>query len=234
TVNAVEWTPDGQDVLYLAASEGGTALWDERAAGGVAPRKIIDIPSPGGDAQMSPDGKAVLVTAIPGDVWRLQRVALDSPSVMHDYLAGRNNYHAPRFSPDGKWVAVVSDESGADEVYLRSYPDPSSRIQVSNGGGEAPVWSADGQRLYYLNGAGLMEARLATSPIMTLVGRDTVAASFPGAPLPNQFFSAFYSPTRDGQRFLTDVLDQNSYQLVISPNWITEFRRKIAESRGGK
>ncbi|HEY8062584.1 MAG TPA: protein kinase, partial [Gemmatimonadales bacterium] len=58
-VNAVEWTPDGADVLYLAANEGGTALWEERAAGGVAARKITDIPSPGGDAQMSPDGKTV-------------------------------------------------------------------------------------------------------------------------------------------------------------------------------
>ena len=233
-VSAVEWTPDGEDVLYLAAGEGGTTLWRQRAAGGVAAEKLVDVPSPAGDVAMTPDGRSVLIDAIPGDVWKLQRVALDSPSVMHDYLAGRNNFHAARFSPDGRWVAMVSDESGADEVYLRSWPDPSSKIQVSNGGGEAPVWSADGQHLYYLSGTALMAARLAPSPTMTLLGRDTVVAGFPGAPLPNQFFSSLYAPTRDDQRFLTVALDQNSYQLVISPNWITEFRRKIEESRGGK
>jgi serine/threonine-protein kinase len=233
-VNFVDWTPNGQDVIYLSAGAGGATLWRQRASGGVAAEKLIDVPSPAADADMSPDEKTLLINAIPGDVWKLQRVAVDSPAVIHDYLAGRNNFHAARFSPDGKWVALVSDESGTDEVYLRSFPDPSSKIQLSNGGGEVPVWSADGQRVYYLNGTALMAARLTPAPVMTLLGRDTVIASFLGAPIATQYFSAFYSPTPDGKHFLTDVLDQNSYQLVISPNWITEFRRKIAESRGSK
>ena len=233
-VNAVAWTPDGQDVLYLAAGDGGTTLWRQRSAGGVAAEKLLDIPSPAHSAIMTPDGKSLLLNTIPGDVWKLQRVALDSPSVFHDYLAGRGNYHAPAFSPDGKWVALASDESGQDEIYLRSWPDPSSKIQVSTAGGVAPVWSADGSRLYYLAGTALMEARLAPAPVMTLLGRDSVMASFPTIGIAGQFFAARYQPTRDSQRFLTVVPDQNSYRLVISPNWITEFRRKIAESRGGK
>lgn len=69
---------------------------------------------------------------------------------------------------------------------------------------------------------------------MTLLGRDSVMASFPNIGLAGQFFAALYQPTRDSQRFLTVVPDQNSYRLVISPNWITEFRRKITESRDGK
>ncbi len=230
TVNSVAWSPDGQDVIYFAAGEGGTTLWRQRAAGGVAPVKVRDFPYPAGGAAMSPDGKSLLLTVIPGDVWSLQRVAIDSPSVAHDYLISRADYHAPQFSPDSKWVALVSDESGEDEVYLRSYPDPSAKIQISVGGGEAPVWSADGTRLYYLTGSSLMAARLARSPTATVLGRDTVMAVFPSAGLGGQYFSAYYHPTRDGQRFLTSVPAENSYQLVASPNWITEFRRKVAEA----
>jgi len=233
-VSSVAWTPDGQEVLYLAAGDGGTALWRQRSAGGVAAEKLLDIPSAANSAIMTPDGKSVLLNTIPGDVWKLQRVALDSPSVFHDYLAGRGNYHTPAFSPDGKWVALTSDESGQDEIYLRSWPDPSSKIQVSTAGGEAPIWSADGSRLYYLAGTALMQARFAPAPVMTLLGRDSVMATFPTVGVAGQYFDPLYQPTRDSQRFLMVVPDQNSYRLIVSPNWITEFRRKIAESRGGK
>ncbi|MGH7582942.1 MAG: protein kinase domain-containing protein [Gemmatimonadales bacterium] len=234
TVNSVSWSPDSRDVIYFAAGEGGTTLWRQRAAGGVAAEKILELRYPAGGAVMAPNGKSIVLTVIPGDVWALQTVPIDSPSVEHDYLAGRADFHSAQFSPDGKWVALVSDESGEDEVYLRSFPDPSAKIQISVGGGEAPTWSADGARLYYLNGTALVAARLASSPVMTVLGRDTVMATFPSPAIGNQYQSAFYRPARDGQRFLTSVPAQNSYQLVVSPNWITEFRRKIAESRGGR
>ncbi|MGH7584363.1 MAG: protein kinase domain-containing protein, partial [Gemmatimonadales bacterium] len=234
TVSSVSWSPDSRDVIYFAAGEGGTTLWRQRATGGGAAAKILDLRYLASAAVMTPDGKSVMLTVIPEGAWALQTVPIDSPSVVHDYLAGRTDFHSPQFSPDGRWVALVSDESGEDEVYLRSFPDPSARIQISAGGGEAPVWSVDGTRLYYLNGNALVAARLASSPTMTLLGRDTMIATFPTAAISNQYQSAFYRPTRDGRHFLTSVPAKNDYQLVVSPNWITEFRRKIAESRGVK
>ncbi|HXI21997.1 MAG TPA: hypothetical protein VNH46_12965, partial [Gemmatimonadales bacterium] len=234
TVISVGWTPDGSDVLYFSTSESGTTLWRQRASGGSPAEKLIELPYSAGGAIMSPDGKSVLLSVIPGDVWSLQRLVLDSTPAVHDYLSSRGSLHAPEFSPDGKWVAVVNDESGQDEVYIRSYPDPLTRLQVSAGGGAAPMWSADGSRLYYLSGPTLIEARLATRPALTVLGRDTVMASFPSAGTDAQWSAASYQPTRDGRRFLTTVPERNDYRLVISPNWITEFRRRVAESGGAR
>ena len=234
SVTSVSWTPDGSDVLYFSTGETGNTLWRQRASGGVPPVKLVELPFAAAGAVMSPDGKSVLLSVIPGDVWSLKRLVLDSTQAMHDYLPPHASFHAPEFSPDGKWVALVDDESGQEEVYIRSYPDPSTTLQVSVGGGEAPMWSADGTRLYYLSGSALLEARLATRPVVTLLARDTVMATFPSPMLGDQFFSAMYQPTRDGRRFLTAIPVQNDYQLVVSPNWITEFRRRVAESGGAR
>lgn len=69
---------------------------------------------------------------------------------------------------------------------------------------------------------------------MTLLGRDTVQTNVTSTAVQGGYFSAGYQPSRDGKRILTILPDRNDFQLVVSPNWITEFRRKIAESRGGK
>jgi serine/threonine-protein kinase len=234
TVSTVSWSPDGASVIYLAADQAGNALWLQPATGGIPAQKLVEMPYAADGAVLSPDGKSALVAVEPGDHWGLNRVLLDSSNVIRPYLSQSVNFHAPQISPDGRWVAMVSDESGHDEVYLRSYPDPVSKVQVSSGGGGAPNWSADGSRLYYINGTTLLAERLTTSPTLALLGRDTVLANLPGAALVNGYFSAGYQPSRDGKRILTLLPDRNNYQLVVSPNWITEFRRKLAENRGGK
>ena len=123
-------------------------------------------------------------------------------------------------------MALTSTESGTPEVYVRSYPDPSSRIQVSVGGGFEPVWSPDGRRLLYRSGQALMSARVALEPEFRLLGRDTVMAAMPGN---GNFFSGTYAVTRDGKRILAIAPDRDDFQLVVSPFWITELRRRLAE-----
>jgi WD40-like Beta Propeller Repeat len=190
---------------------------------------------PTAGAVMSPDGKSLLVASSPSDRWNLLRIPLDSPGVVHPYIAAaKNNFHSPAFSSDSKWVALTSDESGVDEVYIRSFPDPSAKIQVSTGGGGQPLWSADGGHLYYVVGATLLVARITTAPTLALIGRDTVLSNFASTGYTGGYFSPLYQPTRDGRRFLTLLPDRDEYKLVISPNWLTEFRKRIAESRGNK
>jgi serine/threonine-protein kinase len=129
-------------------------------------------------------------------------------------------------------VALQSDESGRNEVYVRSFPDPSSKVQVSVSGGTEPAWSMDGRRLYYRAGPLLLAARVTLSPAFTLLGRDTVLSSTPLAG--TRFFGANYDVTRDGGRILAILPDKDDFQLVVSPNWITELRRRVAESGGRK
>ncbi len=234
TVTSVTWTPDGTNVLYLASQQNGNTLWVQQATGGVPATKLIDLPYAAAAAVMAPDGKSVLVSVAPKDYWETRRFVLDSASSLEPYLVLKANTHAAQFSPDGKWVAIVSDESGQDEVYLRSYPDPSTKVQVSVGGGSAPMWSADGGRLNYRSGTALLVARIATTPTLSILGRDTALKSMQIPQLSASYFAATYQPTRDGRRFLMSVPERNTYQLVISPNWITEFRRKVAEAGAGK
>jgi len=235
TVRSVEWSADGSRVLFTAAGEnGGSAVWSQLASGGSPAEKLFEHAATTTMATMSPDGKSLLVNALDGDSWAIFRVSLDSARLAKSYLTLKANEHAPQFSPDGKWVALVSDESGRDEVYVRSFPDPSSRIQISVAGGAEPVWSRDGSRLYYHSGPLLLAARISFSPAFTLLARDTVlsGATFQGDL--GGFFSGSYQPTRDGKRFLAIVADRYNYQLVVSPNWITELRRRVAESGGRK
>jgi serine/threonine-protein kinase len=233
TVTSVEWSADGTQILFTGSGEGGgLAVWVQPASGGVAAKQLFQHSATTTMATMSPDGRALLVNSLGGDAWAIVRVILDSGGVARSYLASQANAHAPQFAPSGKWVAYVSDESGRDEVYVRSFPDPSSRIQVSVTGGEEPVWSRDGSRLYYREGTALLAARVSFSPTFTLLARDTVlASSFAGGNL-GGYFSGSYQPARDGTRFLAIVPDKNNFQLVVSPNWISELRRRVAESRG--
>jgi serine/threonine-protein kinase len=237
TVSSVEWSADGSRVLFVAEGEnGGNAVWSQPASGGTQAEKLFEHTATTTMATMSPDGKSLLVNALGGDSWAILRVSLDSARVGRTYLANKGNLHAPQFSPDGKWVALVSDESGRDEVYVRSFPDPASRIPISAAGGSEPTWSRDGSRLYYRSGSSLLAARVSASPNFTLLGRDTVlsAALASGTFLGGGYFSGGYQPTRDGRRILAILPIRNDYQLVVSPNWITELRRRVAESGGRK
>jgi serine/threonine-protein kinase len=231
TVTSAEWSVDGSHLLFTATGgEARSAVWRQFASGGAAAEKLFEHPVLTPLATMSPDGASLLVNALPLASWDIFRVSLDSERVARPYLTTPANEIAPGFSPDGKWVALQSDESGRQEVYVRSFPDPSFKLQISVGGGTEPVWSADGSRLYYRSGSRLLAARVSLRPVFTLLGRDTVLsdANFGGG----GFLSGAYHPTRDGRRILATRSDRDDFQLVVSPNWITEFRRRVADSRG--
>ncbi len=83
-------------------------------------------------------------------------------AVFSDYLRGDWNETTAAISPDGAWVAYVSDESGTAEVYVRSFPQADRSRMVSTGGGAQPVWAPDGSAIYYRNGDAVMKARVTT------------------------------------------------------------------------
>jgi serine/threonine-protein kinase len=179
---------------------------------------------------MSPDGTSLLVGSLRESSWDILRVPIDSVQAVRSYVATRAQETSPQFAPNGRWVAFVSDESGRNEVYVRSFPDPSSRIQISVTGGSEPSWSRDGSRLYYRSGRSLLSARVSFTPTFTPLSRDTLLSDVPF--LGNDFYGPSYDVTRDGRHVLGNVSDADDYQLVVSPNWITELRRRVAESGG--
>jgi Tol biopolymer transport system component len=126
---------------------------------------------------------------------------------------------AAQFSRDGKWLAFMADDTGRDEVYVRSVADPSVQIQVSTNGGERPRWRRDGKEIYFLNGPAVMAAALSAGaelhadPPITLF---TIAGQ-----------SGDYDVSPDGQRFLVTVPPRGNAEptAVAVLDW-TEGLRK--------
>jgi len=99
-------------------------------------------------------------------------------------------------------------------------------------GGVEPVWSRDGSRLFYRSGGAIVQAHLQLTPTLSLLSRDTVMSTsgFRSA----AYMGATYDVTRDMRRIVALLSDADDYQLVVSPNWITELRRKVAGNGGSR
>ena len=222
------WTPDGNSVVYTALSSAKRyAVWRQNADGGTPAEKLFDAMGFTIQSVVAPDGRSVLYIGYADNDWQLFRVALDSPAVATRFLEHVVGRFPPTFSSDGKWVLLSStDGSGNSEVYIRSYPDPTARVQVSAGGGANVVWSPDGSRVYYaVRGDKLMSATIATTPRLRVVARDTVFNTVPL--LPGSGPAAPADIAHDG-RFLGLVTNRNDYELVIVPNWLPELKKRLA------
>ncbi len=233
TVISASWTPDGTGVVYLESDSASHAavLWLQPVAGGSPARKLLADPNAAMYPSLSPDGKSVVFQAFHGS-WNIVRFPLDSGTspAERPYVATKFSNQVPEFSPDGKWVAYMSDETGTQQAYASSYPDPSTKIQVSTTLGGLPKWSSDGRRLYYFSAvnhhAGVIGARIALSPNFNILGRDTVAT------LTAPFLNAGYGVSPDGKRVYYATVVSQTYQLFVSPNWSTELRRRLAAAGG--
>jgi hypothetical protein len=129
-----------------------------------------------------------------------------------------------RVSRDGRWIAFVTDESGADQVVVQPFPGPGQRIQVSSNGGTEPVWSHDSRRLYYRANKKFMAARFNTSPAFAVLSRNVLFDdTFVTAAAPH----ANYDVSPDGRQLL--VLEAvEDPEIVIVHNWSAEVRARLA------
>ena len=228
-VTSVEWSSTGQDVIYSAGGfDTRAGVWSQAVDAASAPERLLELSHLTPVASMSPDRHWVVLASL-YESWDLMRVALDSARRVQPFSATRAEEVAPRISPDGRWVALVSNESGTFEVYVRSFPEPTAKLQVSVGGAGSPQWSADGSSLYYVTGDAIVQARLAPGAVPRVLSRDT---AFAGLRNPGTLYgNANFSLTRDGTRIAMPIAESGGYQLVVVPNWITEFRERMAASR---
>ena len=155
-------------------------------------------------------------------------LSLDSARTTRPYLQTPADEFAPAVSPDGQWVAYSSDESGRVEVYVRSFPEPGGKIQISLDGGTEPVWSRDGRELFYRNADRMMAASVQRQPEFSVERR---AELFRGQYATSQYH-AQHDVTPDG-RFVTAQGPQASSDLVIVLNWFDQLRRGEGSSTSG-
>lgn len=153
-------------------------------------------------------------------------VSLAGDKTPHAVATTDANERAARFSPDGHRIAYESNESGASEVYVRSFPESGGRFQVSAGGGTEPVWSRDGSRLFYRNAGKMFAADLATTPVLVVKSRVTL---FEGPYYQDGFIASYDVSGGASQRFLMLKANDANLPVVVVTNWIDELKRQIAK-----
>jgi Periplasmic component of the Tol biopolymer transport system len=229
TAGSPAWSPDGSRIYYLALdNKDRYAVWVQQADGGAEAQRISGAGTGASGLTVAPDGKSVAFGAYTDNSWNIFHASLDATGVAKPFVATPANEISPQFSPDGKWLAIASDQAGGIETFIYSYPIPSARVQISAGGGTEPMWSRDGKTIFYRSGSGLLEAKLTDTPSMRVVSRDTVIAQM--GSIVQGGIVASYDIGSDG-RFIGRSSNKDDYQLVVVPNWRIEMEQKLAAAR---
>src|SRR5947208_1283861 len=219
------WTPDGRSVTFSSApATGATDLWTERADGGAPAVMQLHEKRNLYNAGWSPDGKWLIFrtdVSSPGsgDILAI-RPGIDTAPV--PVVATRFTEMAPALSPNGRWLAYVSNETGEDEIYVVPFPNTGAgKWAISAGGGTEPLWSHRGSELFYRAGSGdLVAVEIHTQPRFSL-GRS--AALFPAAGFTSSRFGPQYAVAPNDRRFLM-IRAGTPDKLIIVENWFEELR----------
>ena len=159
----IVWTPDGKHIVFGSNAAGLSALFWMRSDGSGEPQKLLELKNTGVGLRpqsFTPDGSrlaysdnATTVTGV--ELWTLPLDLSDpdhpKPGKPEPFLTTAPRQVDPAFSPDGKWMAYSSNESGVDDVFVRPFPGPGGKWRVSTGGGKFPTWSRTAHELFYFS-----------------------------------------------------------------------------------
>jgi serine/threonine-protein kinase len=242
------WSPDSRRLIFASARSGQTNLYWQTADGTGAPERLTDSRNFQYPHTITPDGTEIVLreglTNVPGgqsDLMRLpmgsqQRSRSQEVSNTQTLFQTRFNEVNAEISPDGRWMAYQSNESGRDEIYVRPFPDVASgRWQVSTSGGRTPAWARKGDELFYLaDGGTIMGVRVE--------GSSSWRSSTPTKALQG---TAYYLPVAgageagrtfdvaaDGKRFLmikpgSGEAAPPPQSLIVVENWLEELKRLV-------
>ncbi len=216
------WSADGKQIYFSSTRSGSSDLY-ERAIGSSADRLLFGSTERLAPLDVSRDGRHLLFEKLEGttgpDIWLLPLTGDRKPS---PYIQTNYVETAARFSPDGRWVAFVSNESGAMEVYVDSFPIPRQKVRISSEGGMDPRWRGDGRELYFIAADGhLMAAAVTTTPgFHASVPKSLFRVALTGDNVRRNYWA---SP--DGQRFLALQEPRGSVaQVNVVVNWAEALR----------
>ena len=224
------WTPDGKRVVFAKNTRGVRTPFSVPADGSGEPERLFEDDHRGGVASFSADGQLVTFNRrAPDTGLDLWVRPLNGTLAPHPFLRTRFTEVGAKFSPDGRWIGYISDESGQYEVYVRPYPGPGGKWQVSTQGGGEMMWSPVGNELFYRNGNKWMAVAVTLKP-------QFVAAT------PQGLFEAPYvdvgglsfDVAPDGRRFLLlEPAEQAGpvTHLNVVLNWFEEVKQKASRSR---
>jgi Tol biopolymer transport system component len=151
------WTLDGKHIVFRSSSPAGYSVGWIRSDGAGEAQRLLESKRTPIPYSFSPDGKTLAYYETNSetgfDIWSLSLDLSDAdhpkPGKSEPFLRTPANELRPAFSPDGRWIAYTSDESGRYEIYVRAFPGPGGKWQISTTGGNPPMWSRDGRELFF-------------------------------------------------------------------------------------
>jgi Tol biopolymer transport system component len=190
------WSGDGKRILYITDHEGEEALFWRSVDGGDAP-ELLTKPARAPES-WSPQQQFSFITLRTGGDYDVWTYSLADKRATPFAATPGSPQHSSRFSPDGRWIAYVSAESGRLEVYVQAFPGPGPRLQITKTGGGHPLWSPDQRELFFDNNGQMFVVAIRTERALT--ADEPVALPIKGfiqGPLRRQ-----YDLTPDGKQFL--------------------------------
>jgi eukaryotic-like serine/threonine-protein kinase len=230
------WSPGGDFVVFTSVREGsdGRSLFRVPASGEGEPELLWREEGDQYPESWGSDGSQLVYTRVTENGKHDQMLLdLRGDPVSTTYLAADWNEVRGRVSPDGRWMAYDSNEGGTTEIYLRAFPEPGAKWQVSEGGGRSSRWSPDGRELFYWRGDTLVAARVQTEPAFQVLGRSEVLVGS---------YDIEYDVRPDGNGFVfseesrTDTDGEGSEaevppELIVVVNWFDELLRRAGRMR---
>jgi serine/threonine-protein kinase len=229
------WRRDGERLAFNGAPAGRSGLFWTQADGTQPPQRLSTADGYQTPASWTPDGHLLYVQEPPFDIWLLSRHG--DGWTGKALLASKDYEGDAQVSPDGRWIAYTSDETGRAEVYVRQFPSLAGRRPVSTEGGREPVWARNGRELFYLRGSGPSTDTL--EMVVHDVGSDGAIAPA-GRPLfrLGPIRAGINTPvpgfdvTPDGKRFIFPQFSDTSLgpppkQIHVVFNWFEELKAKV-------
>jgi eukaryotic-like serine/threonine-protein kinase len=221
------WTPDGLHVTYISNQPGvGGGRYDvySKPANATRTAELLSKASQQLSATTplawSPDG-SMLAFADRGDLWLLPKSGEPRP-----FMQTRFAETTPAFSPDGRWLAYASDESGRFEVYVQPFPQPGEKYSVSIDGGADPVWAKNGRELFFRNADRLMVVDVSSKSGFTATRPKVL---FSGDYVRRSGWSD-YDISPDGEHFIMinpGEQERPATEITVLLNWFDELKRRV-------
>jgi eukaryotic-like serine/threonine-protein kinase len=221
------WSPDGSQIIFGSERKRHVDLYRKLASGAGVEELLYTDDSYKLPTSWSPDGKFVMYTAAvapPKSGFHLWVLPLEGERKPFPFLKTGFDEGYGQFSPDGKWVAFMSDESGRFEIYVAPFPGPGGKRLVSVAGGATPRWRRDGKELFY----GGLDNRLMAAEIGIKGAEASISAVRPlFGPLPVVANAYPYDVSPDGQRFLVIMPNEQAAPetLTLVQNWTAGLKK---------